>query len=131
MVRKAFSCDFFVVFLVAPGAQKSLKPCDLRGFCDLLSHAKGLGTSCCKKGLEGVFGRFLARLGKGKNVKKHVFYECFVTFCVGMELMRKSSQIRSGRTVKAIDRTRHMIRSSLSIYLCLSLSLSLSLSTYS
>ena len=82
-------------------------------FCDLRSNAKVLGTSCYKKGLECVFGRFLARPGGSKSAQKHVFYEGFVTFCWGMELTRKSSQIRSGRTVKAIDRTRHMIRSSL------------------
>ena len=91
MVRKAFPYDFLSFFGRPGSAKKGVKPCVLRGFCDLRSHAKVLGTSCCKKGLEGVFGRFLARLGRAKNTKDFVFYECFVTFCGDMEPMRNSS----------------------------------------
>ena len=46
------------------------------------SNAKVLGTSCYKKGLEGVFGWFLGRSGVPKSAKKAVFYDGFVTFCV-------------------------------------------------
>ena len=77
MVRKEFPCDFLSFFGRPGSAKNCLKPCVLRGFCDLRSHAKVLGTSCCEKGLEGVFGRFLARLGRAKSTKNLVFYVCF------------------------------------------------------
>ena len=94
MVRKAFPCDFLSFFGSPGSAKKGLTPCVLLGFCDLRSHAKVLGTSCCKKRLESVFGRFLARPGRGKSGKKLVFYECFVTFSWVLQLTWDLDQIK-------------------------------------
>ena len=102
MVRKAFSCDFLLFFGRLGSAKNGLKPCVLRGFCDLRSHAKVLGTSCCKKGLEGVFGRFLARLGREKSAKNIVFYKCFVIFSWVLDLRANHLGPRSDKAVKAI-----------------------------
>ena len=71
----------FQSFLVALEAQKKcLKPFVLQGFCDLRLNAEVFGTSRCKNALEYVFNRFLARVGRAKSVKKHVFYKCLINY---------------------------------------------------